>query len=356
MNKIIIVVILSTLTLMLYSCEKNSNPFNSSPNIQQLVARTEYSDSLDAFFYTGNITIDKSGEAWFSTMFCDTSVEIPPWSSVACKGLWKICKCNGTEYYTVFDSLDFEINEVQFDNQNNIWILNNKQLLKIDTDNRLSIIIDNTNKNGFFNSIAIDNEDNVWVGGLNTGIFKVKGFSIIQYTSSNSKLPTNSITKILIDENNTKWIALWDVGGLIKIKNENWIHYNSTNSNVTQQNIWDLAIDSKGNLWLGAGSIDSTITLMKFNGIKFSIENPKDKNGNTILGTVRHLAANNAGLLYVVSEETQNSSAYSSTLSVYNGSAWTDIFITHRDEIINDIECYNNQLWISNYKRIYLLE
>ncbi|MFX0138226.1 MAG: two-component regulator propeller domain-containing protein [Candidatus Hodarchaeota archaeon] len=359
MNKTIIFAVLSMLTVIFNTCDKNFNPLNSSQNSQKFSPLIEHAEcyySLNTFLYTGNITIDKLGQAWFSTVFCDTSVEIPPWSSIACKGLWKICKFDGIKYCTIFDSLDIEINEIQLDSNDDIWILNSKQILKIDTNNRLSIIYDNTNNEGFFNSIAIDNQNNIWVGGLNTGLLKIKNSSIIKYTSQNSKLPTNSITKILIDENNTKWIALWDLQGLIKIENDSWTHYNSNNSNITQQNIWDLAKDSNGNLWLGTGWTDINVTLMKFDGIKFSIENPKDKNGSTISGTVRHIATNNADLVYVVSEETKKLSSYSSTLSVYDGSVWADKFIKYGDDIITDIECFNNQLWVSTFKEIYIIE
>ncbi len=152
MNKTIIFAVLSMLTVIFNTCDMNFNPLNSSQNSQnflQLVKHTECYDSLNTFLYAGNITIDKLGQAWFSTVFCDTSVEIPPWSSIACKVLWEI---------------------------------------------------------------------------------------------------------------------------------------------------------------------------YKFDGIKFSIENPEDKNGSTISGTVRHIATNNADLVCVVSEETKKLSSYSSTLSVYDGS------------------------------------
>ena len=359
MKKSLILKIMILASMTFITCGRDFNPFNTSQNEQgiiQLIKSTDCSEQLNTNIYNGNITIDRLGQIWYSTSFCDTSVEIPPESDIYCKGLWKICKFNGNNYCTIFDSLDIEINEIQLDNNDNIWALNSKQIIKIDTKNRLYIIYDNSKNEGLFNSIAIDNENNIWVGGLNIGLLKIKNSSIMKYTSQNSILPTNSITKILIDKNNIKWIALWDLKGIIRIDNNNWTNYNSNNSNITSQNIWDLSKDSHGNLWIGTGWIDSTITLMKFDGIKFSIENPKDKNGNTILGTVRNIATDNTGLVYVISEETKQLSSYSSTLSVYDGSAWADIFIKYGVEIITDIECFNNQLWASTFTEIYRIE
>jgi len=353
-----------TISLMIFTsmtfitCERDFNPFDSSQNVQgtiQLIKRTDCLGKLNTYFYNGNITVDMLGQIWYSTSFCDTSVEIPPESNIYCKGLWKICKFDGNNYCTIFDSLNYEINEIQLDINGTIWIINSKQIIKIDTQNRLSIFYDDSNNDGLFNSLAIDN-NNIWVGGLNTGLFKITDSQIIQYTSTNSTLPTNSITKILVDENNTKWIALWDLQGLIKIENNNWTHYNSTNSNITQQNIWDLAKDSNSNLWLGTGWTDSSITLMKFDGIKFSIENPKNDVGDKIPGTVRHISADNTGKVYVISEVTKQLSSYSTALSIYDGATWSNKFIKYGDDIITDIEVYNNELWVSTFSEIYKVE
>ena len=346
-------------SLTFITCERDFNPFDTSNNEQgdiRLVKIADCSEQLNTDIYTGNITIDRLGQIWYSTAFCDTTIKIPPESNIYCKGLWKICTFDGNKYCTIFDSLDYVIDEIQLDIKGNIWIMNSKQIIKIDAQNRLSIIYDNSNKDGFFNSIAVDKNYNIWVGGLKTGIFKITDSKINQYNSTNSPLPTNSITKILIDANNTKWIALWDLQGLIKIENENWTHYNSTNSNISQQNIWDLARDSNGNLWLGTGWTDSSITLMKFDGIKFSIENPKNIVGNKIPGTVRHIAADKASKVYVISVVTKHLSSYSTALSIYDGATWSNKFITYGEDMITDIEVYNNELWLSTFTEIYKVE
>lgn len=355
-NLIIPLMIFASMSFI--TCERDFNPFDTSQNEQgplRLIKRTDCSGQLNTYLYTGKISIDLLGQIWYSTVFCDTSVKIPPESNVYCKGLWKIGKFNGNNYCTIFDSLDYEINEIQFDKNGTGWIINSKQVLKIDTQNRLSIVYDISNIDGFFNSIAIDN-NGIWVGGLNTGLYKITDSQIIHYTSTNSILPTNSITKILVDENHIKWIALWDMYGLIKIENDSWTNYNSNNSNITQQNIWDLAKDSYGNLWLGTGWTDSTVTLMKFDGIRFSVENPQNDLGNKIPGTVRNIAADNAGKVYVMSEVSRLLTSYSTALSIYDGVTWTQKFIKYGDNIVTDIEVYNDELWVSTFKEIYKVE
>ncbi len=271
------------------TCERDFNPFNTSQNVQgtiQLIKRTDCSGQLNTYFYNGNITVDILGQIWYSTSFCDTSVEIPPESNIYCKGLWKICKFDGKNYCTIFDSLNYEINEIQLDINGTMWIINSKQIIKIDTQNRLSICYDNSNNDGLFNSLAIDN-NNIWVGGLNTGLFKITDSQIIQYTSTNSTLPTNSITKILVDENNTKWIALWDLQGLIKIENNNWTHYNSTNSNITQQNIWDLAKDSNGN---SLANKNVELCYVREDGYVAKDAQTTDENGILVWGVISKIA------------------------------------------------------------------
>ncbi len=344
-------------SMIFIACERNFNPFGASQNEHlsiQLNQSTDYALQLDTG-YNGNITIDRLGQIWYASSFCDTSVIIPPESNVYCKGLWKIGRFSGNNYYTIFDSLTYGINEIQVDDNRNIWILNNKQVLRIDTQNRLSIVCDISNLGGFFNSIAIDNNC-IWAGGLNTGLYIITSSNITHYTSTNSILPTNSITKILVDANNTKWIALWDMHGLIKIENNNWTNYNSNNSNITPQNIWDLAKDFYGNLWLGTGWTDTTVTLMKFDGVRFSVENPKNDLGNRISGTVRKIAADDAGKVYVISEVSRLLTSYSTTLSIYDGVTWAQKFVTYGNDIITDIEVYHNELWVSNFREIYQVE
>ncbi len=70
---------------------------------------------------------------------------------------------------------------------------------------------------------------------------------------SNSKLSTNTITTLLMDQtNNSLWIGTY-LGGLLKwdLSVDTMTLYNTSNSNISDNYITALAMDSKGRLYIG---------------------------------------------------------------------------------------------------------
>lgn len=93
-----------------------------------------------------------------------------------------------------------------------------------------------------------------------------------QYTTSNSKLPENYIKIIVIDAKANIWIATWG-GGLVKLTRSeregfdsiNWTIYNIQNSKIPTNSIQSLAIDNNtGEIWIGtSGSGLASLSLNK---------------------------------------------------------------------------------------------
>lgn len=116
----------------------------------------------------------------------------------------------------------------------------------------------------------------------------------VDYRTINSKIPSDQLTKVVVDKKNIKWIASLD-HGLMKFDGKNWYSYE--NSGIFSSTIIiDMLIDSKDRLWIGTPS-----GLYVYDGIgwkKFTSELPsetvtaieEDAYGNIWIGTIYGLA------------------------------------------------------------------
>lgn len=85
-----------------------------------------------------------------------------------------------------------------------------------------SIWVDFTKKNSDIpnnnvTTLAVDKDNRLWVGTVNSGIVTIKGKEWKFINKGNSGLPTDSIRVIKVDNNNTVWIGTYK--GLVEYKN-----------------------------------------------------------------------------------------------------------------------------------------
>lgn len=144
-------------------------------------------------------------------------------------------------------------------------------------------------------SVAIDANDNIWVGTFGSGIIKYDGISWTQFNKTNSGIPNDSITCITaadngeiwmgsrggfakydngiwinygmgfiedieIDDEGTKWIGSY--GGLIKLTESSLTVYNETSADFPDNRITEVVIDQQGDKWLGTFGYG----ILKFSG------------------------------------------------------------------------------------------
>ena len=99
----------------------------------------------------------------------------------------------------------------------------------------------------------------------------------VVYNKLNTPLPSNAVTKVIIDKNNTKWISIgkdknWDNGGLVMFDGSNWKVYRTKNSQNSFMDFGDMAMDSSGSLYL----LYFSFYLYKFDKEKFVLVPCKD--------------------------------------------------------------------------------
>ena len=222
-----------------------------------------------------------------------------------------------------------------FDKNNQLWLMNSNTVYKVDGSsfNRTKIF----ETSGMLQFIAVDNDNNIWTGGLQTGLYKIDDkMNVTQHTVNNPDLPTNSMTNIHIDKNNNIWVALWDSQGVLKISNGQWVVYNSLNSEITSQNIWCLVTDKNGHLWIGTGHDNENQSLMRFDGTQWETVIPRNDKNEIVTGTVRRIQSD-GNKIYVVSEKVKNKAFYSNELLTFDGLKWDKIFEIPEDDGIDDL-------------------
>lgn len=297
-----------------------------------------------------DFTFDRNGILWIISLKLNHSSKPSPFSSNFSPTFFISKKVND-KYYTIKDSLEFRIKDIVFDNLNTLYILGSRQIMMLNNESKLESVFELTAKGGF-NSIAFDNNNNIWVGGLQTGVLMYDGNTWITYNKNNSNLPTNSSTSIFIDKNNIKWITLWEKKGILKIENQQWTYFNEIDSNLLNQNFWCATVDFDNNLWLGTGWQQSPVKIVKFNGNKWLINNPTNDESKSINGTIRTLFTDYEGNIWSVSSLTKKRAIVGSLLSKYDGNNWQNFEINDVN-VIREIEIdKEGNIWILSKNRI----
>ena len=150
---------------------------------------------------------------------------------------------------------DFVTYDIAVDKNDNVWIGGNGGLLKFDGKEFMLYNTLNTSiPLDFVKAIAVDSQNNVWFTSCNIskgGIVKYNGFEWEVYTPDNSVLPYNLIESIAIDHSDNVWVAYYNC--LVKITNGNMRVYDEKDLGFKPYSISDILFDSKNHLW---GMID----------------------------------------------------------------------------------------------------
>lgn len=293
--------------LFSFSCSNNV-----SPNFSREIS-FELSGRIAPGYFVSAIAFDSKGTPWLGTFE---------------QGL---IKYDGT--VTVYDSRNsilpdnISIWDIAVDKSDNVWIGSTKGLIKYALGKFTIYDTSNTSMiRAFVNSVAVDNENNVWFSSWvigKGGLMKYDGKEWTLFTPENSSLPANIVADIEVDGNDSKWIAV-DGGinacSILKITGEQWSVYDEHDIGFSPYFWGNLAC---GPRWVHA-SIDYSFSslldtgrpnILPFDGAEWTINNPVDSSGNS-LGYVGEIAVDRRGYLWA-------STRFSDGLAVYNGRTWS---------------------------------
>ncbi len=97
--------------------------------------------------------------------------------------------------------------------------------------------------------ICVDASGTVWVGTENSGVATFDGSVWKVYNTANSALQNNTIQGLSCADDGTVWIST--VYGIAGVKDGTWKVFTSQNSTLPDNNLTDIAFDNAGNLWVG---------------------------------------------------------------------------------------------------------
>lgn len=181
------------------------------------------------------------------------------------------------------DLTEYSNSNFVFDRKGNVWMASRAGLFKYDGNTWSCFTPDNSPLPEYHVvSVAIDKEDNLWVGSAsllnskNGGLYKYNGVNWTIYNTTNSGLPTPYVGTMAFDSENVLWLNCRDTttlqgvvgrifgGGLTRFDGKSWKSYNIDNSDIPSNTIMDIVIDKNDDLWLATYGRHVGIT--KFDG------------------------------------------------------------------------------------------
>lgn len=165
--------------------------------------------------------------------------------------------------------------------------------------------------------LAIDKNNNLWIGTFSKGIVKFDGNNWICFNTKNSQLPNDSISSLYT---NGDRIYIGTRNGLAIYENNFWIIYNMSNSNLKAEIILSICNDHNSNIWIGAVShkdFNNVAGLYIFDGVNWTYYNQK----NSILPyeTILSIVCDNKNVIWLGTAQFQGRGGL---VSIENGN-WT---------------------------------
>ncbi len=142
------------------------------------------------------------------------------------------------------------IQSIFIDRSNNKWITTTYGLDKVNDDGEQLFNVDNSGiPDNYTFAAAQDAAGNIWIGTIYGGLAKYDGTNWTVYDTTNSALPSNAVTQIIIDKNQNIWAATEN--GLAEFTGSSWKVINKDNSDIKDNVIFHFALDNNGGIWLG---------------------------------------------------------------------------------------------------------
>jgi ligand-binding sensor domain-containing protein len=105
----------------------------------------------------------------------------------------------------------------------------------------------------FITTFQFADDETIWVGTFNRGIYHISGNGIINFNTTNSSLPNNRINDLFIDNLNKLWIATNN--GLAMYQNNQWEVYNSENTPLLSPNVNQVVVNNRNEILIGGGNV-----------------------------------------------------------------------------------------------------
>ena len=308
-----------------------------------------------------DMAIDNNHVFYFVTTEIDKEA-LKNWPSYLSYLPYKCYLSRKTKINGNIEILDVSFNagrKMCFDKNNHFLTYDANTIYRIDGSLRHAIF-ELPDKESELSFIAVDNDNNIWAGSYQTGLYKIDNqLDVTHYHVNNSKLPTNNLSDIYIDKNNDIWIVTqltWNRQGLIKISNEQWIVYDL---DLKNPRITSLVTDKNGYLWIGTGWDDEDQSLNCFNGTSWEIVYPRNEKNEIVEGTVSYLQSDGHKLYVLVAKakvkDNKIDISYTNDLLTFDGKNWEKVYEIPEGDWIGNliVDDYRQVVWVRTYYDIF---
>ena len=216
-------------------------------------------------------------------------------------------------------------NSIAIDNNNNLWV-GGSGVTKFDGTNWTSY------PSTYIRVIKIDPSGNIWAGTDGQGLFKYDGNTWSQYTTADG-LVNNTVHAIEFDKSGNIWIGTGDVmrpgqGGISKFNGTEWKNYTVADGLVIND-VRSIAIDQQGNKWFGTSA-----GISKFNDTFWTTYTTSD---GLVYNTVRSIFIDETGNKWF--------GTYGGGLSKFDGLNWETIYNLPDNYVWDIVKDNEGNIW-----------
>jgi len=201
--------------------------------------------------------------------------------AIFCYSCDKIEQEQETKWFKLESLSGYVVKAIAFDSKGNAWIgTQGKGLIRYN-ENKNEIVLYNSEnsilpEDFVLWDIAVDRNDNVWIGA--DGLWKFDGKEFIHYNSQNTAMPEDVVWSIAVDSKNNIWFAScrFNQGGLVKYDGQTWTAYAPDNSPLPTNSIQGIAIDKSDNIWLSLSDYVTRSSLVKISNDTWTVYGEKE--------------------------------------------------------------------------------
>lgn len=313
------------------------------------------------FNHINSIAVDNQERAWFTFTTQDC------WACDQYKGLEMRDQNGFTNFSTSNSGIPTDsVTTVAIDPQNNIWIgTYSSGVIKYDgtsfqlfdslTYGLPSNIV--TERDAF----AFDSFGNVWVAfspahdtawnPIGGGIAKYDGNSWTTIVPT-INIPYNVIYSIAVDHNGVLWVACY--GKILKYDGVNWDEYTSTNSILTDNYFSCMTVDKNNDVWIGTNSYPTHGNLIRISNSVLSVYS--DLNCDIPASYINSLSVDAENNLWIGLYDLENPEI--NGLTRLSGSTFTnyDIYNSGLSTFyVNDVYAFKKDIYLATDQGLLML-
>ncbi len=151
-----------------------------------------------------------------------------------------------------------------------IWLALGGTVSRFDGESRASVFVGASGGEQLFSSIAVAPGGDVWVGTFSEAVQHFDGETV----TSHDPGIDGKITSIALDRDENPWVGA--LGALAHFDGEVWTVYDTENTELVRLNVNAIAIDQNGNKWIGT---DEGLAVFNETGVVTSAEREPANSG-----------------------------------------------------------------------------